>query len=38
MHLRTDLPMFRRIFVVALVGATIVYAAALATLHVFAQL
>jgi cytochrome c oxidase subunit 4 len=38
MHLRTDLPMFRRIFVVGLIGATIVYAAALASLHVFAQL
>ncbi|HEX5614621.1 MAG TPA: cytochrome C oxidase subunit IV family protein [Acidimicrobiia bacterium] len=35
MHLRTDLKIFRRMFVVGLVGASIVYAIALATFRVY---
>jgi cytochrome c oxidase subunit 4 len=35
MHLRTDLPVFRRVFLVGLVGATIVYAVTLATFRIF---
>ena len=37
MHLRTDLKVFRRMFIVGLVGATIVYAIALATFRVYDQ-
>jgi cytochrome c oxidase subunit 4 len=36
MHLRTDRPIFRRFFVVGAVGAVVLYAAILATLHAFA--
>lgn len=37
MHLRTDLAIFRRMFLVGLVGATIVYAATLLTFRVHDQ-
>ncbi len=35
MHLRTDRPIFRRFFVIGMVGAVILYTAVLLTLHVF---
>lgn len=35
MHLRTDRPIFRRFFTVGVIAAIILYAAVLATLHVF---
>ncbi|MEX0949154.1 MAG: cytochrome C oxidase subunit IV family protein [Acidimicrobiia bacterium] len=35
MHLRTDLPIFRRFFVLGIVAAIILYLIALATLNVF---
>lgn len=35
MHLKTDRPIFRRFFVVGIVGATVLYLVVLATLNVF---
>ena len=35
MHLRSDRPVFRRLFVIGGVGAVLLYTAVLATLHVF---
>ncbi len=35
MHLRTDLPIFRRFFVLGIVAAILLYLVVLATLHVF---
>lgn len=35
MHLQTDKPIFRRFFVVGIVAAIVLYAAVLASLHVF---
>lgn len=35
MHLRTDLPIFRRLFVVGIVAAVLLYVIVLATFHVF---
>jgi len=37
MHLRTDKPIFRRYFVVGLVGAILLYLVVLLTLHVFSE-
>ena len=35
MHLRTDRPIFRRLFIVGSIGALLLYTIVLATLHVF---
>lgn len=35
MHLRTDQPMFRRFFVLGIVGAIVLYTVTLTSLHVF---
>jgi hypothetical protein len=35
MHLKTDKPVFRRFFIMAAVGAIIVYTIVLTTLHVW---
>jgi cytochrome c oxidase subunit 4 len=35
MHLRTDRPIFRRFFILGMVGAVILYSIVLMTLHVF---
>jgi cytochrome c oxidase subunit 4 len=35
MHLKTDQPMFRRFFTIGVIAAMVLYAVALATLHVF---
>ena len=37
MHLRTDKPIFRRFFVVGIVGAILLYLVVLLTLHVFSE-
>jgi cytochrome c oxidase subunit 4 len=35
MHLRTDRPIFRRLFTMGSIGAIVLYTVVLATLHVF---